>query len=160
LKIATVLRDHRQKGTASITDMNRELLDLLADIADEIARRRPEMTDITFHVISGYRAPETNKRLRRQKGRGGQAENSAHTRGDAIDIRVPGVDRKELRDIAWCLQRGGVGDYPGNDFVHVDVWKKITRNANTRNFPNGERYRAWGWSPDPGQCAVPQPSPG
>ena len=48
--------------------------------------------------------------------------------GDAIDIRVPGVSTKELRDIAWCARGGGVGYYPKSSFVHVDV-------GNVRTWP-------------------------
>jgi uncharacterized protein YcbK (DUF882 family) len=39
----------------------------------------------------------------------------------AIDIRVPGVSTLSLRDAALSLHRGGVGYYPGSEFVHVDV---------------------------------------
>ncbi|MBU0800511.1 MAG: DUF882 domain-containing protein, partial [Alphaproteobacteria bacterium] len=148
LKISTLLRDHRRKGAAGIKDMNPALLDLLADIKDEIIRRYPGR-EVEFEVISAYRSPQTNQRLRNTKGRGGQAEDSAHTRGDAIDIRVQGLKRTELRDIAWCLGRGGVGDYNASDFVHVDVWERKTPD---KRFPGGERMRAWGWSPGPGHC--------
>ena len=41
--------------------------------------------------------------------------------GEAMDIRIPGVDLTHLRDAALSLQRGGVGFYPGSDFVHVDI---------------------------------------
>ncbi|MDZ4319271.1 MAG: DUF882 domain-containing protein [Phenylobacterium sp.] len=44
-----------------------------------------------------------------------------HMDGLAMDIRMPGVDLARLRDAAWRLQAGGVGYYPGSDFVHVDV---------------------------------------
>lgn len=147
LKISTLLRDHRRKGVASLKDINPALLDLLADIKDEIMRRQPQRKAVEFEVISAYRAPETNTMLR--SVRGGQAEDSAHTRGDAIDIRVQGVRRAELRDIAWCLGRGGVGDYSGSNFVHVDVWDRKTAD---KRFPGGERMRAWGWRPGPGHC--------
>ena len=40
---------------------------------------------------------------------------------EAIDIRVPGVTTRVLRDTALGLQRGGVGFYPGSNFIHVDV---------------------------------------
>jgi uncharacterized protein YcbK (DUF882 family) len=41
----------------------------------------------------------------------------------AMDIRIPGVSLARLRDTAVALGRGGVGYYPGSDFVHVDVGK-------------------------------------
>jgi uncharacterized protein YcbK (DUF882 family) len=39
----------------------------------------------------------------------------------AIDIRMPGVSTRELRNAALELHRGGVGYYRGHSFVHVDV---------------------------------------
>jgi uncharacterized protein YcbK (DUF882 family) len=41
--------------------------------------------------------------------------------GQAIDIRLGGVELTSLRDAALGLAIGGVGYYPGSDFVHVDV---------------------------------------
>jgi uncharacterized protein YcbK (DUF882 family) len=38
-----------------------------------------------------------------------------------VDIRIPGVQLAQVRDTALSLGRGGVGFYPGSDFVHVDV---------------------------------------
>ena len=73
-----------------------------------------------MQVISGYRSPRTNEALR-QSGGGGVAKRSLHMHGLAMDIRMPGVDLPRLRDAAWGLQAGGVGYYPGSDFVHVDV---------------------------------------
>ena len=39
----------------------------------------------------------------------------------AIDIRIPGVSTRKLRDAALSLGMGGVGYYPTSQFVHVDV---------------------------------------
>jgi uncharacterized protein YcbK (DUF882 family) len=39
----------------------------------------------------------------------------------AIDIRMPGVKTSELRAAALARHRGGVGYYPGSNFVHVDL---------------------------------------
>jgi uncharacterized protein YcbK (DUF882 family) len=44
-----------------------------------------------------------------------------HTRGMATDIRVPGMDTADLRDLAKSLGATGVGYYPTVQFVHVDV---------------------------------------
>jgi uncharacterized protein YcbK (DUF882 family) len=41
--------------------------------------------------------------------------------GKAIDIRLPGIKLSTVRDSALGLARGGVGYYPGSDFVHVDT---------------------------------------
>jgi uncharacterized protein YcbK (DUF882 family) len=70
-------------------------------------------------VISGYRSPQTNARLRAQ-GRG-VGTRSLHMRGEAIDIRLADVSSEAIRDVALAMQRGGVGYYAGSDFVHLDV---------------------------------------
>lgn len=129
-EVDNFLRDHR---TGDAHNMSEELLDVLHDIQQEILRRHPGK-DVVFHVISGYRSPRTNAMLRATSG--GQAKKSRHMEGDAIDIRVPGVDSAEIRDIAWCLQRGGVGYYRGSDFVHVDTWN----------------VRHWNWKPTAQTC--------
>jgi uncharacterized protein YcbK (DUF882 family) len=70
-------------------------------------------------VISGYRSPATNQALRNKSS--GVAKRSFHMRGKAIDIRLPGCDLKNLQLAALDLRAGGVGYYPGSDFIHVDV---------------------------------------
>ena len=62
---------------------------------------------------------KTNELLRRRSE--GVAKNSYHIKGMAVDINVPNVSLRRLRDIAIGLQRGGVGYYPRHGFVHVDV---------------------------------------
>jgi len=71
-----------------------------------------------FHIISGYRSPEYNGRLRREGHR--VARHSLHLKGKAIDIAIPGVELDKLRRIALNLNYGGVGYYPGAGFVHLD----------------------------------------
>lgn len=109
-RVNYVLRDHRVGKTKPI---DIKLLDLLHMIDKHIATRQP------FHVISGYRSPETNVLLRKQSG--GVARQSYHMLGKAIDINIPGCCLSQLRDVALTLKRGGVGYYPHNDFIHVDV---------------------------------------
>jgi len=89
------------------------LLDLVHTL-----RGRVETSE-TVHVISGYRSPRTNAMLHQRSE--GVASHSLHMVGEAMDIRIPGVELAHLRDAALGLQRGGVGYYPGSDFVHVDV---------------------------------------
>ena len=75
-----------------------------------------------IEVVCGYRSPETNEFLRQgDSAVTGVAKNSQHVQAKAIDIRVPGVNTRRLRDIALSLQAGGVGYYPNSQFVHVDV---------------------------------------
>ena len=77
------------------------------------------MNNGTWEVISAYRSPETNEKLRKKSS--GVAKNSQHLLGNAIDVRLRGVDLESLRDSAKDLKLGGVGYYSGSNFVHVDT---------------------------------------
>jgi len=108
-----VLRDFRVNKVKAI-DPN--LLDLLFQLNGVLG------TDQPFHVISGYRTPETNAMLQEHGGaHSGVATHSLHIEGKAIDIRVPGIRLEHLRDSAKSLKLGGVGYYPASNFVHVDT---------------------------------------
>ncbi|MNS95832.1 Peptidase M15 [compost metagenome] len=91
-----------------------QLFDLLFQVRRELGTSEP------FQVISGYRSPATNSRLRNSRG-GGVARHSLHMDGKAIDIRVAGVPLGDLRDAAKTLKGGGVGFYQGEQFVHLDT---------------------------------------
>jgi len=111
-----LMRDFRRRETA---DMDFRLFDLLYNLKLAIGERHPKLR-VEFHIISAYRASETNNNLR--SAGGSQATKSLHVLGKAMDIRVPGLKATELRDIATCLKAGGVGYYGGSDnFVHVDT---------------------------------------
>ncbi len=114
-RINHILRDDR---TGEQKDIDVRLLDLLNVLSRKIS------TDEPFHVISGYRSPSTNAFLRAHGG--GVAANSLHLLGQAIDIRVPGLKLRDLYRAAVDLHGGGVGFYPGSDFVHVDVGRVRT----------------------------------
>ncbi len=109
-EIAHVLRDHRNN---SVHPIDPHLLDLLTHLRRSLDANAP------FHVISGYRSPESNAMLAAASD--GVAHNSLHMQGMAIDIRVPGVQLKHLQKAALSLGSGGVGYYAQSDFVHVDV---------------------------------------
>lgn len=74
--------------------------------------------DNEIHVISGYRSPEYNNRLR-SLGRK-VAKHSLHLEGRALDIRIPGTSLSSLQRVALSLRLGGVGYYPNGNFVHID----------------------------------------
>jgi len=124
------LRDHRS-GTN--TNMDTAVLNYMHDVTRILARRYPQI-EMRVHVISGYRSPQTNAMLRASGG--GQGKKSRHIHGDAIDFRIPGIPTAEIRDVAWCLQRGGVGYYRSSDFVHIDT----------------HTVRHWNWSPTSKIC--------
>jgi uncharacterized protein YcbK (DUF882 family) len=105
------LRDHY---TGEVGNMDPQVFDLLHRVRQVLGAERP------FEVISGYRDPHTNERLRQTRG-GGVARRSLHMDGRAIDVRLPGVPLADLRDAALSLRAGGVGYYPGSQFVHLDT---------------------------------------
>ena len=108
-----LLRDFRVNQEKPI-DPN--LFDLLYELNGTLE------TDQPYHIISGYRSPETNSMLRERGGsHTGVASQSLHLVGKAMDIRVPGVKLDHLRTAAASLKLGGVGFYPSSNFVHVDT---------------------------------------
>jgi len=105
------LRDHYSNEVGVMDPL---LYDLMHQIRRDLGVRRP------FEVISGYRSPTTNERLRKNGG-GGVAKRSLHMDGRAIDVRLPGVPLKDLRDAAIEQKVGGVGYYSRDGFVHIDT---------------------------------------
>jgi uncharacterized protein YcbK (DUF882 family) len=110
-----LLRDHR---TGEVHPIAPHLLDLLHDLREAMGARRE------FEVISGFRSQATNDALRARSG--GVAAGSLHRVGEAADVRLPDVETARLRRAAIALSRGGVGYYPVEDFVHVDVGRVRT----------------------------------
>jgi uncharacterized protein YcbK (DUF882 family) len=94
-------------------DLDPELMDILWRI--QLATGNAN----TWEVISAYRSPQTNEMLRSRSS--GVAKKSQHLVGSAIDVRLRGLELEVLRDTARSLKLGGVGYYPGSDFVHVDT---------------------------------------
>lgn len=113
-----IMRDFRAHD---IKQIDTHLLDLLYGISIKLKPEKP------FQVISGYRTPETNAKLRK-RGKGA-AKNSYHIQGKAVDICLPGYRTSALRRAAYKMKSGGVGYYPHQKFVHIDVgpiryWKE------------------------------------
>lgn len=110
-KLNYFLRDHR---TGDVHVYNPREFDLLEAIEQKLGRPHAEI-----NIICGYRTPWSNAFLRARSS--AVAQHSLHMQAMAIDIRIPGVTTAALRDAALSLHRGGVGYYPGEEFVHVDV---------------------------------------
>jgi uncharacterized protein YcbK (DUF882 family) len=108
-----ILRDFRAN---EVRPIDPKLLDLLHELGGTLEAEQP------YHIISGYRSPMTNAMLRERGGsHTGVATQSLHMVGKAMDIRLPEVKLKSLREAAASLKRGGVGYYPSSNFVHVDT---------------------------------------
>lgn len=109
-KLDLNLRDHR---SGEVTTMDRALYEQLYFLQTTLGAEQG------FEIISGYRSPASNELLRQNSS--GVAKNSYHTRGQAIDIRMPGVALERLHELALSMQAGGVGYYPGSQFIHIDT---------------------------------------
>ena len=132
-KISWILRDWRVNKA---TTMDPNTVDIIWEMHRELGSQQP------VNIISGYRSPATNEMLRRT--RGGQAKQSQHMTGKAIDISFPDVPLRRMRYSAMIRERGGVGYYPtsGIPFVHVDTsrvrhWPRMPRDELAILFPSG-----------------------
>ncbi len=105
-----LMRDFHRDAVAPI---DVDLLQLLHRIGQRLETRRP------FRILSGYRTPATNRLLQREGW--APAARSEHLVGKAADICVNGVSLRHLRRAAVSLKAGGVGTYPRDHFIHVDV---------------------------------------
>jgi uncharacterized protein YcbK (DUF882 family) len=104
------LRDHR---TNQMARMDPRLFDLLHNLQARLQNFS------TIDVISGYRSPASNSFLAAKSD--GVAKGSYHMKGQAIDIRIPGIDTSYIHQAALKMKAGGVGYYASSDFVHVDT---------------------------------------
>ena len=113
-----ILRDHR---TGDVARIDPGLLDLLHLLKEQAAGAG---SPAVYEVISGYRSPRSNQLLRARSG--AVARHSLHLKGMAADVRLAGVQLRTLHAAALGLKRGGVGCYPGGDFLHVDTGRVRT----------------------------------
>jgi uncharacterized protein YcbK (DUF882 family) len=109
-KINHILRDHY---SGDVYPMDVRLMDLLHNLQGKLHHEG------TIEIISGYRSARTNMMLAQYSD--GVAKRSYHTKGMAIDIRMPGTSLPKVYHTALAMHRGGVGYYPDSQFVHVDV---------------------------------------
>jgi uncharacterized protein YcbK (DUF882 family) len=132
-QINHIMRDWRKNQEIAI-DPN--TIDIIWEMHEELGSKEP------VNIICGYRSRETNEMLRRTVG--GQASQSQHITGKAVDITFPDVPLKRMRYSAMIRERGGVGYYPtsGVPFVHVDTsrvryWPRMPRDELALLFPSG-----------------------
>ena len=126
------LRDWRNND---VTHMDPRLFDVIWEVYRTAGATEPVV------IVSAYRSPETNAMLRRRSH--AVAEHSQHILGRAMDTTMPGMPMERIREIGMRLQRGGVGWYPGENFVHLDVgnvraWPRMSYDQLVRLFPDGK----------------------
>ena len=100
------------KDGSDVIFISPELVEILQKIRNHFGK--------AVHINSGYRTPAYNKKV-------GGATYSQHLYGTAADIRINGVEPKDIADYAetLLLNTGGIGRY--KNFVHVDVREKKSR---------------------------------
>jgi uncharacterized protein YcbK (DUF882 family) len=88
-----------------------------------------DMVGVPIHINSGYRCPKHNAQVGGTKG-------SMHLFGKAADIVIQGYNVRGMLDAAYKIQDfldGGIGIYPQEGFIHVDVrghsarWARVNR---------------------------------
>ncbi len=131
-KLNYFLRDWRNND---VTHMDPRLFDVVWEVYRTAGATQP------IQVVSAYRSPETNAMLRARSH--AVAEFSQHILGKAMDTTMPGMSMEQIREIGMRLQRGGVGYYSRENFVHLDVgnvryWPRMTYDQLARVFPDGK----------------------
>ncbi len=96
---------HPELLAADVRELHPGLLERLQRLSEALGGHPIE-------ILSGYRPSSP--------------ESSRHRHGRALDLRVQGVDRAVVRDVAVGFERSGVGWYPNSVFVHVDVRERST----------------------------------
>lgn len=107
-RLCDFMRDSRNGRVMSMSVQLLDILFCLQRWAWHEGYRQPLV------LTSGFRTSQSNQTTE------GAVRDSLHLQGRAADIRCPGLDSLTLARMAVVLQMGGVGFYPGRDFVHID----------------------------------------
>lgn len=103
----------RDRHDDTVHDIDVRLLDLLFAFKQRTNYRS------SYEVVCGFRSKKTNRMLRKKSRL--VAKDSLHIKGQAVDVRFYGMELAEAHQIALEMQAGGVGYYPHQDFMHLDV---------------------------------------
>lgn len=103
----------RDPHNGKVTEIDPQLYHLIFNIGKKLDAKG------IINIMSGYRSPVTNDRLRRRNS--AAAKGSFHVKGKAVDIRIPGYSTNAVRRVATGLKQGGVGYYPRSRYVHIDT---------------------------------------
>ncbi|MFC3058226.1 YcbK family protein [Paenirhodobacter populi] len=108
-EINLFMRDWR---TDQVTNIDPRTIDIAT------ASHRLMGTNEPYMMLSGYRSPQTNAMLRSRSR--GVAQNSLHIKGMAADLRLKSRSVSQMFAAASACNAGGVGQYNGSNFVHMD----------------------------------------
>lgn len=110
VRLNYLFRDYRSHKIKSIDPC---LFDHLYRLQGLLGTSKP------VQLISGYRSLDTNNELRAHSR--GVARHSYHTKGQAMDFHIEGIQLSNIRKAALKMHAGGVGYYPRSNFVHIDT---------------------------------------
>jgi len=106
----------------STADPGRPSEDILESLTALCLRVLEPLRDVTgkpIKVTSGWRSKAHNRAV-------GGADGSMHLTGIAVDIAVPDDQMLKVAAIASKLPAvGGVGVYPGRNFIHLDMRVRV-----------------------------------
>lgn len=108
--IDRLMRDHRREISVP---MDVKLIEGLYKLSLLLGRHLP------IEIVCGFRTYYTNSKIRENNKR--VAQESYHMKGQAVDIRVHGIQTAHLQKAAKLVKIGGVGYYPRAKFVHMDT---------------------------------------
>lgn len=109
--LSRIRRFLRSRGDRKESDIALRTIEILDFVESHFRPRR-------IKVVSGYRSPAYNDRLRAGGALAAQA--SLHTQGLAVDVMLEGVKLQPAWDELRELKVGGVGLYEKQHFLHLD----------------------------------------
>lgn len=116
-ELCHMLRDVNGKKTAPIDPKLLETLWATQAFVARFGMSKP------LEILSGYRTPESNQRLREQGIPA--ARKSLHLEGKAADIRIPQFHEEVLGELIQSFRQGGVGFYfrpsASGGWIHTDT---------------------------------------
>lgn len=123
------MRRWRETSGASVEHLAQDVRLLHPALLLRLQRIGEAFEGGTIEIVSGFRprSPRTSR----------------HHHGRALDLRVAGVSREAVRDLAASFEQTGVGWYPNSTFVHVDVreesayWVDLSRPGERARYVRG-----------------------